>query len=161
MQLANYKTIWMTQASCKCPYRYGHNKVCNTPMTPLISVLTQCVSKLVGIDSLNSVNINYYAHNFQHLGWHSDDESLFLADSVPTVIVSLSLGHSRSFQVKETSTGNTETVVLHDGSLLTMEGLFQKFCLHRVPPSTDHAGPRMNLTWRTIKQHSKECPLSS
>ena len=161
-QLQNYKTMWMTMHPCTCNYKYGAHKILNVPMSPLVVALTERVSRLVGIESLNSVNINYYAHNYQHLSWHADDEPLFLAASEATVIVSVSLGHSRDFEVKELSTGNTERVTLHDGQLLTMEGLFQKFCHHRVPSSSEHAGPRINLTWRTVKQHNNgECPLAN
>jgi len=160
LQLANYKTIWMTSGQCCCPYKYGGQEVPHTPMTPIMSLLTQCVCKLTGISSINSVNINYYSHNFCYVGWHRDDEELFLATKEPTVIVSLSLGHARDFEMKDSHTGNTEKVTLHNGQLITMEGLFQKFCVHRVPSSYEHAGPRINLTWRTIKKHTEKCPLS-
>ena len=98
--------------------------------------------------------------------WHSDDESLFHSKYEDCLVISLSLGESRKFEMKlldddftvDNNTNNvpetkTTQIILRHGDLMTMEGLFQKYYIHRVPKSILAEKPRINLTWRWIKEH--------
>ena len=87
---------------------------------------------------------------------HSDDEPLFSGYNV--VIVSLSLGASRIFNISKNSTGKTRGLALPSGSLLVMHGLMQNHYKHGVPAGVGDDEPRFNLTWRFIINHS--CSLS-
>merc|ERR1712187_45241 len=44
------------------------------------------------------------------------------------------------------------------GDLCTMDGLCQKFYQHCVPKEPSVEGVRINLTWRWIVSHGKNCP---
>ena len=111
----------------------------------------------------NSCNVNWYENGLDSVGWHSDDEPLFQSKYDDCLILSLSLGQSRKFEVKLMEdlydTTNIDPnieikqIVLHNGDIMTMEGLFQKYYLHRVPKSYDVSSARINFTWRWIKQH--------
>ena len=48
---------------------------------------------------------------------------------------------------------------LGNGDLCSMEGMTQKYYHHRAPKDRS-TGPRINLTWRYVKQHARNCPLS-
>lgn len=78
-------------------------------------------------------------------------------------IISLSLGQSRTFQLRrnwpEEGEAMLESIRLKSGDLLTMEGMMQKHYQHRVPKeSSQSSSPRINLTWRWIAKHYPECP---
>ena len=105
----------------------------------------------------NSCNVNWYENGADSVGWHSDNESLFQSKEDDTLILSLSLGQSRKFEVKlmehrdDGPSAEIKQIVLHHGDIMTMEGLFQKYYVHRVPKAYGVGKPRINLTWRWIK----------
>ena len=45
-------------------------------------------------------------------------------------------------------------MMLASGSLLVMKGTTQTHWLHRLPPTKKVADPRINLTFRTIVNHT-------
>ena len=47
----------------------------------------------------NSCNLNLYGDGAQAVGWHADDEPLFQGRVSDCLVVSLSLGQPRVFQV--------------------------------------------------------------
>ena len=106
----------------------------------------------------NSCNANFYPEAYSAVGWHSDDERLFKTDSGDCLIVSLSLGASREFQIR-TAKGKKFIVGirLNHGDLLTMEGQFQSMYEHRIPKEHSVTGSRINLTWRWIVTHEQGC----
>lgn len=98
------------------------------------------------------------------MGWHSDDEKLFQGKFQDILIVSLSLGVARKFELRVNWPENGERTVrnirLGAGDLMTMEGMTQKHYMHRVPKEDNIQGPRINLTWRWIVRHTAKCPAS-
>lgn len=115
----------------------------------------------------NSCNINLYRDGNDSVGWHTDDEQLFEGEYNDICILSLSLGSTRTFQIKrkgDTSVARnegTDSFVMCHGDLCTMEGRFQRHYLHAVNKEPDVIEPRINLTWRFITKHNQEdgCPL--
>eukprot|EP00494_Astrolonche_serrata_P002001 UN02007 len=105
----------------------------------------------------NCCNVNYYANGEQKVGWHSDNEPLYQSKYRDCLIVSLSIGATRTFQFRKNWTqDNPTTIKLKSGDLMTMEGLFQRFYVHRVPSENKGSvGPRINFTWRWITFHSR------
>ena len=157
----NFQTVWMVNSPCACSYKYSSYNVPHVPMTPFVSALGSKIANIVGApaDYFNSVNINLYANQHEAVGWHADDEPLFQACFQPALIVSLSLGSSRVFECRSNQSGTISRILLQHGDILTMENMFQRDCQHRVPRSTEECGPRINLTWRRILQHTSSCPL--
>merc|ERR1719215_2074214 len=96
------------------------------------------------------------------VGWHTDNEPLFEAESNDACILSLSLGATRKFVLKEQERvaeggkPKSKSFPLHHGDLATMEGKFQRYYLHAVPKEPHVLEPRINLTWRWITHHSRE-----
>lgn len=112
----------------------------------------------------NSCNLNLYENGCHAVGWHADDEHLFQGKFQDCLIISLSLGSTRRFDLKmQHPPRQMYNLKLASGDLCTMEGMTQRHYKHRVPkePSDLCPGPRVNLTWRWIKAHERGCPLSS
>ena len=91
---------------------------------------------------------NLYRTGNDSNGWHSDNEKELGHNPV---IASLSLGATRSFQLKH-KTDSTQwfNIELPSGSLLIMKGTTLEFWKHQIPQTKKHLGDRMNLTFRTI-----------
>lgn len=194
------KTAWVTLLEgCQCEYGYSDTwqvQATHTQFLRVVREMTERIAQTTGCTSINCCNLNYYPRG-GGVGFHADDEFLFDSQQRPTCIISLSLcrgvgkepGGERRFQVKLQQPGESEDiaqrttsetqiseVVLRNGDLLTMEGMFQKHYFHSVWPgdSKSHLddpltqGERINLTWRTIVQHldgsqecrGKTCPLA-
>jgi len=66
------------------------------------------------------------------------------------VIVSLSFGSTRVFEMKEVyDTTPTLRFLLEEGDLVIMTGKNQRIAQHAVPEMKTPCGPRVNLTFRT------------
>ena len=91
---------------------------------------------------------NLYRTGNDSNGWHSDNEKELGHNPV---IASLSLGATRSFQLKhKTDSSLRFNIELPSGSLLIMKGTTQEFWKHQIPKTKKHVGERINLTFRTI-----------
>jgi alkylated DNA repair dioxygenase AlkB len=83
------------------------------------------------------------------MAWHSDGEKDLKNNGA---IASMSFGAERKFAFKHKSTKEVVSVVLEHGSLLVMKDETQKHWQHRLPPTKQAFGPRINLTFRTIER---------
>jgi len=151
------------QKGCKCRYRYSGTEWPGVEYPDWFIEITRAVMKKINFPNClpNSCNINYYEDGHQCVGWHSDNEHLFQSKHRDCLIISLSLGASRKFQIRRQWTQETPvTIDLNNGDLMTMEGLFQRFYSHRVPREAHIREPRINFTWRWITLHFRTdgCP---
>lgn len=86
-----------------------------------------------------------YPNEQAGIAWHVDKEAM------TTPIVSISLGETRKFCMKDLKTGEQKDFELGHGDLFLMKtGCQQKF-KHCVPKETKSKGPRINLTFRRIE----------
>lgn len=164
-ELLPRKTDWMVAEKCKCTYRYGGVEVEPTPFPDWMEEVMETCMPMCGLRGRatwpNCCNMNLYEDGGMSVGWHADDEELFQGKVTDCPIVSLSLGQTRTFELR--LNGSPEgscadhTIELGNGDIATMEGLVQKHYQHRVPKEKA-IGPRINLTWRWIKQHQGRCP---
>ena len=100
----------------------------------------------------NSVLANLYREGRDSMGWHSDDEPELGPE--PT-IASLSFGAVRRFRFRSRATRRIAgTIELAHGSLLVMRGATQRFYQHDLPKTSAGIGPRVNLTFRAIRDGS-------
>jgi len=110
----------------------------------------------------DSCNLNLYEDGSMSVGWHSDDEKLFQGKFTDILIISVSFGTARRFELRTNWPENNEKslrrVQLGNGDLMTMEGMCQKHFQHRVPKEDGKDGPRINLTWRWVLKHNPRCP---
>ena len=101
-------------------------------------------------ESFTSVLMNYYRYGEDSMGWHADDEKELGSNPI---IASISFGETRSFQMRHRHNKEIEklSIQLTKGSLLLMTGSTQHFWQHQIPKSSKCLNPRINLTFRQIK----------
>eukprot|EP00927_Polykrikos_kofoidii_P025866 TRINITY_DN23179_c0_g1_i1.p1 TRINITY_DN23179_c0_g1~~TRINITY_DN23179_c0_g1_i1.p1 ORF type:complete len:792 (+),score=118.19 TRINITY_DN23179_c0_g1_i1:94-2469(+) len=162
------QTLWTVREPCSCIYRYGGLQVQPGEFPPWVDEAMQICMPLCGLTDKDfwpdSCNLNLYEDGRDSLAWHADDEPLFTVPGKQSdcLIISLSLGANRNFCLKSRSSPRDEfTVRLGAGDLCTMEGLTQKHYVHCVPRDYGrNTGPRVNMTWRWIRQHSPPCIMA-
>jgi len=93
----------------------------------------------------SGVLANLYRGGKDHVGWHSDDE---MEDDA---IISLSAGATRKFSIRNKLTKETRDFMLGDGDLFIMSRGMQADWEHYVRKTSKDVGPRINLTFRGIK----------
>lgn len=118
----------------------------------VLDILAQ-VTRLSGY-RFNSVLLNYYRNGQDSVSWHADDEPELGPDPI---IASVSLGAERLFQLrtKTPRTGAQEQqkyrLSLRDGSILLMGNNIQNRWLHQLPKVKGLEQPRINLTFRQLR----------
>lgn len=134
-------------------YTYSGVRHEPAPMPGIVAEIHARLAEYQGAPT-NSVLANLYRDGRDSVAWHADDEPE-LGDQ-PT-IASLSLGAMRKFQIRLAVRENVRSrriwsIDLQHGDLLVMTGRSQSDYQHRVPRATPAggAGPRVNLTFRTI-----------
>ena len=127
-------------------YAYGNisHKANATCPSGLMS-LWRLVNSFCAI-TFNSCLVTYYANGTCHIPLHKDNEPSL--DSNPT-ICSVSVGATRTFTLRECSSGRYVSLPLHSGSLLVMRGAVQRFWQHGVPVEVCNK-PRYNITFRHV-----------
>ncbi|CAJ1377876.1 unnamed protein product [Effrenium voratum] len=150
---------WLTADGCSCTYRYSGTQWPNMIMPPWFLDLTDEVCRACGVTTRpNSCNANLYEDGSESVGWHADDEPCFDAKRCDALIISLSLGATRTFVLRPNDDQMSQTrLALANGDLCTMEGLFQKHYMHAVLQERHSRSARINLTWRWVVKHDREC----
>jgi alkylated DNA repair dioxygenase AlkB len=117
------------------------------PWSPELLEIKSIVEPLAGT-TFNSVLLNYYRDANDSVAWHSDKESVL---GKHPVIASVSLGHVRSFDIRNKEDHSEKySVRLEHGSFLLMKSGLQEKWEHRIAKSTKTMGPRVNLTFRLV-----------
>lgn len=131
-------------------YEYTYSKTTKRalPWTKELKALKKLAEQQSG-STYNSCLLNLYHDGSEGMAWHSDAEKDLVKDGA---IASISLGAERKFLFKHKVTGQKVQVLLEHGSLLIMEGTTQTHWLHRLPTSTLIKTPRINLTFRSIRE---------
>lgn len=95
----------------------------------------------------NAVLCNLYRNGQDSVGLHADAEP-----EMGPVIASVSLGAARRFRLKRKDGSVAFSQSLPNGSLLIMAGKTQQNFKHEVPKEPGVTAPRVNLTFRHIRQ---------
>merc|ERR1719327_2401955 len=56
----------------------------------------------------NSCNLNLYENSSMSVGWHADDEPIFKGKVEDARIISVTLGHTRTFELRRRDVGEDE-----------------------------------------------------
>ena len=142
-------TAWHGDAGAQ--YSYSGLTLDPAPWTEALLAIKRRVEAVSGA-GFNSVLMNYYRHGQDSMGWHSDDEPEL---GEAPLIGAVSFGASRRLQLRHRSVaGLRKTIDLPGGSYLEMAGPMQRHWRHCIPKETaaTGAGPRISLTFRTIKK---------
>ena len=117
--------------------------------TPELLVLRDKVQKETGLQ-FNAVLLNLYRNGNDSVAWHSDKEHKIGKN--PS-IASVTFGQTRPFRFRhktDKSLSQLEIPLLH-GTLLLMSGTTNTFWEHHIPKSAKEMLPRINLTFRQVK----------
>ena len=131
-------------------YTYSGIRMDAKPWTKNLLVIKESIEPIAKT-TFNSVLINYYRDGKDRVAWHSDDEKELGKNPV---IASVSLGAERKFKLRHKKYKENQLqheVFLQSGSLLLMSGSTQHHWLHEIPRTAKPIGPRINLTFRVIK----------
>lgn len=138
------------QADEGVEYAYSGIKLDPAEWTPAVGEIKRRVEEAVG-RSFNSVLVNKYRGGDDSMGWHADDEKELGEEPV---IASVSLGAERRFLLRANESGEKVETLLKPGSLLVMGGRSQHDWKHSVPKTKKDVGPRINLTFRRVRETS-------
>lgn len=127
-------------------YGYSGKRMRTNLLTPELEELRQRINKEFELN-LNSVLANLYETGNDSNGWHADNERELGENPI---IVSLSLGAERKFQLKHLISGKITSLCLGKGDLLLMSDNVQNSYQHQIPKMTNFHQPRINLTFRKI-----------
>ena len=139
------KVAWVGDAGCS--YTYSGVKKFPQPWTPALLEIKQKVEALAQ-HTFNSCLLNLYHDGCEGMGWHSDDEKE-LDQTAP--IASISFGGERKFAFKHKFEKTSVSLVLANGSLLLMHAPTQQYWQHSLTKTKRTVAPRINLTFRAIK----------
>jgi alkylated DNA repair dioxygenase AlkB len=128
-------------------YTYSHTTKLALPWTKELLELKTLAEKLTG-STFNSCLLNLYHSGEEGMSWHSDDEKELETNGA---IASISFGAERKFVFKHKKTSQQVSLLLENGSLLVMEGATQIHWLHSLPKSAKIKAPRINLTFRRLR----------
>jgi alkylated DNA repair dioxygenase AlkB len=129
-------------------YTYSNTTKYALPWTTTLLELKKMVEDKTGY-LFNACLLNLYHDGNEGMGWHSDDEKELVKHSC---IASLSIGADRKFMFKHRKNKETISLILQNGSLLSMQDETQHCWLHQLPKSTKIKTPRINLTFRMMKE---------
>ncbi|MGB5241236.1 MAG: alpha-ketoglutarate-dependent dioxygenase AlkB [Prochlorococcaceae cyanobacterium] len=145
-------TCWVADPGCG--YRYSGLAHEPQPWSAALIGIREALEITLGW-RFNSVLLNRYRDGTDSMGWHADDEPE-LEPLAP--IASLSLGASRSFQLRprDRRPGAAEPfrLELGHGDLLVMDPPTQQHWLHALPRRLRVRQERLNLTFRVIRTTS-------
>ncbi|MFN1219262.1 alpha-ketoglutarate-dependent dioxygenase AlkB family protein [Chryseobacterium kwangjuense] len=130
-------------------YRLGGNDFKVNAWLPELWSLKQQIETSSGY-RFNSVLLNLYRDGNDSVAWHRDKESEL---GNRPVIASVSLGQIRNFDFRKADDHqNKYSLPLQHGSLLIMKGDLQMHWEHRIAKSVKPMKPRINLTFRMIRE---------
>lgn len=127
-------------------YSYSGLQLSPNLWLPELDTLRTELAKLLG-ETFNSALLNLYRDGNDSVSWHSDDEPELGRNPL---IASVSLGQTRTFQLKPKAGGSKLNLPLQHGSLLVMSGATQHHWQHQIPKQRGVTEPRINLTFRQI-----------
>jgi alkylated DNA repair dioxygenase AlkB len=130
------------------PYGYSNIVMYPSPFTlTLIDIKTKV--EQVCKHKFNTLLINLYRDGNDSNGWHADNEKELGKNPI---IASISFGEARPFHFKHrTIKDQRHKLILEHGSLLVMKGEMQHFWLHQIAKTKKKISPRINLTFRQLK----------
>ncbi|MCF3109110.1 alpha-ketoglutarate-dependent dioxygenase AlkB [Niabella sp. CC-SYL272] len=129
-------------------YTYSNATKTALPWTKELLELKQLSEEKTG-EQYNSCLLNLYHTGTEGMAWHCDEERELKKNGA---IASLSFGAERKFAFKHKTSGERVDCFLEHGSLLVMKGTTQTHWLHRLPPTKKVLKPRVNLTFRSIRE---------
>jgi len=139
-------TAWYGDAGRS--YVYSGIKANPMPWTPELREIKNRIEEISDC-TFNCVLLNQYRDGRDSVSWHADDEKELGENPI---VGSVTFGEERDFHFKHRRELDLKSkITLEHGSFLLMAGATQHNWLHQIPKSSRQLGPRINLTFRTIR----------
>lgn len=130
------------------PYSYSNITMQPNPWNALLMFIKNEVEEICQ-EQFTTVLLNLYRDGKDSNGWHADNERELGRNPI---IASVSFGVERMFHLQHNTIAEAkQKILLEPGSLLVMKGETQHFWKHQIPKTAKPIGPRINLTFRSIK----------
>ncbi|ATL75925.1 2OG-Fe(II) oxygenase [Chryseobacterium piperi] len=130
-------------------YELGGSRIKVNSWPPELVSLKQKIEAFTGY-RFNSVLLNLYRDGNDSVAWHRDKDNEL---GERPVIASVSLGQVRNFDFRKVDDHRQKySLSLPHGSLLIMKGNLQVHWEHRIAKSAKPMKPRINLTFRLIRE---------
>lgn len=131
------------------PYSYSGITMNSKPWNDDLLFIKKRIEDEVGAQ-FTSCLLNYYRHGKDSNGWHQDNEKELGKNPI---IGSVSFGETRAFHLRHIHDKSLDTtkILLTHGSFLLMKGTTQHYWKHQIPKTSRQINPRINLTFRIIK----------
>ena len=126
---------------------YGGEAGLTRRWTPITLALRDALCAGLGQQSTHLV-VNRYHNGSDYIGYHHDDMS---DASANTAVLTISLGASRLFKLREVSTGRMETVVMQAGSVFVLGPRTNQLWKHCITKTAQVVGQRISLTYRAVQ----------
>lgn len=140
-------------ATNKNPYSYSGLTLQPAPFPEPILKIKNKLQNDFGIQFTTCL-LNLYRNGEDSNGWHADNEREL---GKQPKIASISLGATRKFKLKHIYNKSLKhDIMLPHRSLLLMQGNTQHFWKHQIPKTKKLVGPRINLTFRIIKNDKQK-----
>lgn len=114
------------------------------PPHPVLAAAIDALSRRYS-RPFDSIGFNLYRDGRDSVAWHADRERFHLENPVVAVV---SMGSTRSFQIRPKGGGLSTTFHVAAGDLLVMGGACQHQWEHCVPKSAAVRGPRLSIQFR-------------
>jgi alkylated DNA repair dioxygenase AlkB len=126
---------------------YTYSGLKNEPLswTPSLATLRAALNRTFKA-RMNSCLVNLYRDGSDSMSWHADDEA-----SLRHIILSVSFGESRTFQIREGTRGPKRALRLDHASILLMT-IESQFVYRHAVPKEIASGARLNLTFREVSR---------
>ena len=144
--LTKRKVAWYANK----PFSYTYSGVTKEalPWTKELAEIRRIAEEKTS-ETFNSCLLNLYHNGDEGMGWHSDNETSIQSKSA---IASISFGAERKFSFRHKQTKEVVSLILENGSLLLMKDATQSFWHHSLLKSKRVTEPRINLTFRSMKE---------
>jgi len=118
-----------------------------TEWTPTVRYVCERASEQIK-QKLNHCVLTLFRDQEDSLAFHKDKLVDLKDDSL---ILSVSFGDTRPILFSSMNGKHRQTMVLRPGSLLAIGPKTNKLYMHAIPKLTDHVGPRVSLSIRTVE----------
>lgn len=128
-------------------YFYSGREAKSQPLTNELRSVMNRVNSIFS-DHYNGILVNRYNDGTQTIGKHRDAER----DLGKNGVVSISLGATRTFRIRDASGGIVLDYPVEDEDIMIMAGDFQSYFTHEVIADKKVKEPRVSLTFRCHKR---------
>ena len=131
-------------------YSYSGQTQSSIPFDRQITYISRKIEEKLNLKRgyFNGCLLNFYEDGKSYISYHRDNEEQMVDDAI---IVSLGLGATRKFYLKNDESKDVEKLIHNQGEILVMEALTQKEWTHSVPKEAGVKDIRISLTFRRFK----------